>query len=335
MGKILITGSAGFIGMHTCIRFLKEGYDVVGLDNLNNYYNPNLKKLRLEEIKKSITNNSSWKFYKVDISKKESFKIINDDDIDFIIHLAAQAGVRYSLINPQAYINSNILGFQNVINFCLKKKIKKFFYASSSSVYGLTKKQPFTEDFICNNPESYYASTKISNELMAHSFFKTHDIHTAGLRFFTVYGPWGRPDMATLLFPMAAFNKKEIDVFNYGEQSRDFTYIDDIVEAIYRLYKNKNKVYGAEIYNIGQGSPVKLLDFISIIEKKMNYSFNKNLVKPQKGDVKMTFASTKKIEKIIGYFNKTELNDGIENLINWFNFFKNKEYLVYVPKTKN
>ena len=141
--------------------------------------------------------------------------------------------------------------------------------------------------------------------------------------------------MATLLFPMAAFNKKEIDVFNYGEQSRDFTYIDDIVEAIYRLYKNKNKVYGAEIYNIGQGSPVKLLDFISIIEKKMNYSFKKNLVKPQKGDVKMTFASTKKIEKIIGYFNKTELNDGIENLINWFNYFKNKEYLVYVPKTKN
>lgn len=321
MKNILITGAAGFIGMHTCIKFIQEGYNVFGLDNINDYYDVSLKKNRLKEIEKTSSNKlGGWTFIKADITNNITWKKLKKYNIDKIIHLAAQAGVRYSLENPKAYLESNIIGFQNVLDFCYESKINDLIYASSSSVYGKDSKQPFLESYACNNPESYYAVTKKTNELMANAYFKTKRLSSVGLRFFTVYGPWGRPDMAPVLFAKAAIKKNKINVFNYGNQSRDFTYIDDIIEGIFlvslKVWKSKKPIL--EIFNIGNGNPVKLMDFIDSLENCLKLKIHKSLVSAQLGDVETTFASVNKLEKFIKYKPSTSLNSGIKKFINWY-----------------
>ena len=317
MPRILITGAAGFIGMHTSIRFLKEGWDVIGLDNLNDYYSVSLKEDRLKEIKKSsVEFDKEFLFYQEDLNSDiwDEFKNLK---IDSLVHLAAQAGVRYSIENPRAYLESNILGFQKVIEFVLKKNVDRFLYASSSSVYGKNSEQPFSESEPCNSPESYYAATKRANELMAHSYSKTQGLKSIGLRFFTVYGPWGRPDMAPMLFAHAAFKKNTIEVFNYGKQKRDFTYVDDIIEGIYTLVIKDDYESDNLLMNIGNGSPVGLLDFISTIEK-YSCPIDKKMVAAQTGDVEVTYADTSLLSKTVGYKSKYNLDIGIQIFMNWF-----------------
>ena len=323
MPRVLITGAAGFIGMHTSIRFLKEGWAVIGLDNLNDYYSVSLKEDRLKEIKKSSEEfDKEFLFYQEDLNS-DIWDEFEDLKIDSLVHLAAQAGVRYSIENPRAYLESNILGFQKVIEFVLKKKIDRFLYASSSSVYGKNSKQPFSESEPCDSPESYYAATKRANELMAYSYSKTEGLKSIGLRFFTVYGPWGRPDMAPMLFAHAAYNKNTIDVFNYGKQKRDFTYVDDIIEGIYALVKD-NHESDYLLLNIGNGSPVGLLDFISTIEK-YSCPIDKKMVAAQKGDVEVTFADTSLLSKKVGYLPKYDLDTGIQIFMKWFKKYHNYE----------
>jgi len=320
MARVLITGAAGFIGMHTAIRLLQEGWDVTGLDNMNNYYSVQLKKDRLREIELvSKEVNREFIFFSKDLNS-DVWNILSDSIFDAVIHLAAQAGVRYSLENPWAYLESNILGFQKVLDFVELSRIDCFLYASSSSVYGKDSSIPFKETEACNKPESYYAATKKANELMAHSYFKTKGISSIGLRFFTVYGPWGRPDMAPMLFATAAVQKDSIKVFNYGKQSRDFTYVDDIVNGITLLVKSKRDK-GAYVYNIGNGSPVNLLDFISLIESEFSVELVKEFMPAQKGDVAETYASTLKLQERVGYNPKVNLPEGIKMFSNWF-----KEY---------
>ena len=321
MPRVLITGAAGFIGMHTAIKFLENGWDVIGLDNFNNYYSTALKRDRIKEI--------DLVALKCDLSFKLFEKDLNSDvwddllkyEIDSVVHLAAQAGVRYSLQNPEAYIESNILGFQRVLKFVLNKGIEKFLYASSSSVYGKNSKQPFSENAACDAPESYYAATKRANELMARSYFNTHGMVSIGLRFFTVYGPWGRPDMAPMLFAKAAAEKGQIKVFNYGKQQRDFTYISDIVNSIYLLVIKRDIKNHPEIFNIGCGDPIKLLDFIQIIEDEFSIVLEKDFVKAQPGDVEMTFADTRKLQKTIGFKPSISLVEGVCEFSKWY-----KEY---------
>lgn len=318
MARALITGVAGFIGMHTAIRLLKEGWDVTGLDNMNEYYSVQLKKDRLTEIKLvSKMVKREFVFFRKDLNS-DVWKILRKSRFDAVIHLAAQAGVRYSLENPWAYLESNILGFQKVLDFVELSKIDCFLYASSSSVYGQDSSTPFIETEMCNKPESYYAATKKANELMAHSFFKTKGISSIGLRFFTVYGPWGRPDMAPMLFATAAMQKDSIKVFNYGKQSRDFTYIDDIVNGITLLIKSERGENGAHVFNIGNGSPVNLLDFISLIESEFSFELVKEFMPAQKGDVSVTYASTSKLQKAVGYNPKVNFPEGIKMFSNWF-----------------
>ena len=321
MPRVLITGAAGFIGMHTSIRFLREGWDVIGLDNMNDYYSVVLKKDRLKEIRDvSKKTGFSFEMFEADLNSNVWEKL-GGLDFDSVIHLAAQAGVRYSLENPQAYIDSNILAFQRVMEFVERESINCFVYASSSSVYGKLSRQPFSEDQACNNPESYYAATKKANEMMAYSYYKTKQISSIGLRFFTVYGPWGRPDMAPYIFAKAAYNEKEIRVFNHGKQKRDFTYIDDIVEGIFLSVKNFNRVVGAEVFNIGYGSPTGLMDFIAEIESSTGRELKKSFVEAQLGDVEVTYANTQKLESTFGYSPKVGLSEGVSNFIKWFEFY--------------
>lgn len=316
MPRVLITGAAGFIGMHTSIRFLKEGWDVDGIDNMNDYYSVDLKKTRVNEII-SVLKDSKNKFH---LFEKDLNSNVWDElsAYDAVIHLAAQAGVRYSIENPRAYLESNVLGFQNVIEFVEKKSIHRFVYASSSSVYGKSSLQPFTETEACNQPESYYAATKKSNELMAHSYFKTKGLNSIGLRFFTVYGPWGRPDMAPFLFANAAYKGETIKVFNHGNQKRDFTYVGDIVEGIFLSVTNFDKVKGAEIFNIGYGSPTGLMDFIASIESATGRELNKTYAPAQLGDVEVTYANTQKLESTFGYSPSVGLAEGVLKFIEWF-----------------
>ena len=318
MPRVLITGAAGFIGMHTSIRFLREGWDVVGLDNMNDYYSVTLKRDRLEQIR-GVANDSrcSFEMFEADLNSKVWGKL-EPFEFEAIVHLAAQAGVRYSIENPRAYLESNILGFQSVLEFVLKTGTKKFLFASSSSVYGGNTTQPFSEDAACNSPESYYASTKRANELMAKSYFKTEGLSSVGLRFFTVYGPWGRPDMAPMLFAEAARQGKGIRVFNHGKQKRDFTYVDDITEGIYRIVTLTNFPLESRILNIGYGSPVDLMTFISLIESRMGVVLEKEFQKAQKGDVAVTYASTKRLVELIDYKPSISLNQGINEFISWF-----------------
>ena len=307
--------------MHTSIRFLREGWDVVGLDNLNSYYSVTLKRDRLKEITLTAKDlGSRFDMFEEDLNS-EVWKRLESFVFDAIIHLAAQAGVRYSIKNPRAYLESNILGFQSVLEFVTKTRVKRFLYASSSSVYGKNSSQPFSEKAACDSPESYYASTKRSNELMAMSYYKTEGISSIGLRFFTVYGPWGRPDMAPMLFAKAGSANQTIKVFNHGKQQRDFTYIEDIVEGIYLLSTMKDFPNQSLVCNIGNGSPVGLIDFISILEKSLDSQLRKELVDAQKGDVESTYADTSLLESMVKYKAKVGLDVGIPLFMAWY-----KEY---------
>jgi len=327
MSRVLITGVAGFIGMHTAIRFLEGGWEVIGLDNCNNYYDVALKESRLLEIRKFSANNSGeFVFYKEDLNSNIWVKL-KKIKFDLVIHLAAQAGVRYSITNPRAYLESNILGFQSVLDFVSSTSTTKFLYASSSSVYGKNSIQPFNEESPCDSPESYYAATKRANELMAKSYYCTHGISSIGLRFFTVYGPWGRPDMAPMLFAKSSLNDEAIRVFNFGKQSRDFTYIKDIVEGIFLLGTLSDFPCDALVCNIGNGSPVNLMDFISILEKSLNKKIKRVLVPAQKGDVDSTHADTTLLESLIDYKPLIGLEEGIPVFVEW--------YKTYYPNIKD
>ncbi|WP_207533054.1 NAD-dependent epimerase [Desertivirga arenae] len=344
--KILITGTAGFIGYHLALRLLDRGDEVVGIDNINDYYDVNLKYSRLANsgIKKirilygqavQSTKYPGYKFYKLDLNDKEGLnELFNKHGFDVVINLAAQAGVRYSLKNPQAYIDSNISGFLNILENCRIHSIKNLLYASSSSVYGLNKRMPFSVTHNVDHPVSLYAASKKSNELMAHAYSNLFNIPTTGLRFFTVYGPWGRPDMALYLFTKAILEGKAIDVFNNGELSRDFTYIDDIIEGIVKVVDSPAKATiewdgyhpdpasspaPYQLLNIGRGEPVKLLDFITELEDATGRKAKKNYLPMQKGDVSSTWADIRNLEATFGYEAKTSIKQGIKAFITWFN----------------
>jgi UDP-glucuronate 4-epimerase len=320
--KILITGIAGFIGFHLAKELIARDNSVIGIDNFNDYYDPQLKfdRLSLLGITKNdidvVTENAKLTVLKGDIVDRDLWSQLEKYKIDLIIHLAAQAGVRYSIENPMAYIQSNIVGFQNVIDFSVKMGHTKLLYASSSSVYGSNSKQPFEEIDACNQPESLYAATKRSNELIAYSYSKTKGLNSIGLRFFTVYGPWGRPDMAPMLFAKAAVRNERISVYNNGKQKRDFTFIDDIIAGIIGCI-NFN-VRGSEVLNIGRGMSTNLMDFISEIESNFNVKLEKDFTPPQTGDVVETFANTAKLESMISYKPSTDLKVGIKIFAEWY-----------------
>jgi UDP-glucuronate 4-epimerase len=312
--KILITGCAGFIGFHLSKKLSKK-FNVVGVDNLNSYYDVKLKKDRLKILKKI----KNFKFYKNDISNfNEVKKIFNNNKFDSVINLAAQAGVRYSLENPFSYINTNIIGFFNIIENCKIFNVKRLLYASTSSVYGNQTKFPIKENFDTSSPIQLYAATKKSNELIAHSYSYLYKIKTVGLRFFTVYGPWGRPDMALFKFTKNILENKPIEIFNYGKHTRDFTYIDDIIEGIEKcLLHNKSKI-NFNVLNLGNSKPIKLIEFIKIIEKNLNKESKKKFLSIQKGDVFKTHSSIKKANNEVNFFPKTNHKLGIKKFISWF-----------------
>jgi UDP-glucuronate 4-epimerase len=327
--KILITGAAGFIGFHLTSLLVKKGFFVIGLDNLNSYYDRNLKLDRLKEIQR--ISKKKFKFYKVDISSNKKLqKIFKKEKIDIVINLAAQAGVRYSLENPSAYIKSNLLGFFNILQLSKDFDIKHLVYASTSSVYGMNKKLPFSENQGVNHPLQLYAATKRSNELMAHAYSNLYKLPTTGLRFFTVYGPWGRPDMALFLFVKNILSFKPIKVFNRGMHMRDFTYVDDIANGIYKVIFKipKQSVQKSlmpnssnapfRILNIGNSKKVKLLSFIKEIENNLKIKAKKKYFGLQKGDVVSTFSDTKGIKKLTNYKSKTSYKLGIKKFIQWY-----------------
>ena len=321
--KLLITGGAGFIGSHL-VNKLKSDHEIVIIDNLNNYYNPQLKLDRLDRFCKDVT------FIKGDIADKQTIDdLFSIYEFDKVINLAAQAGVRYSINHPYDYIQSNIVGFMNILEACRCNNVKHLIYASSSSVYGLNEEQPFTEEDKVDRPVSLYAASKKSNELMAHAYSKLYGMHTTGLRFFTVYGPYGRPDMSPTLFANAIANDEPIKVFNNGEMFRDFTYVDDIVNGIANIVNadqpiNEDNLYYG-IYNIGCGHKEKLLDFISEIEKAFGKEAKKEFFPMQLGDVVTTYASTEKLEKDFGYKPQITIKEGIPKFINWYKEYYNKE----------
>ncbi len=330
--KILVTGAAGFIGMHLSQRLLHRGDVVVGLDNINDYYPQELKYARLKELECE----ENFKFVKGDIADREMLpELFAAEKFDVVVNLAAQAGVRYSIENPFAYIDANLVGFANILECCRHYPVKHLVYASSSSVYGGNTKTPFSEDDKVDNPVSLYAATKKANELMASCYSKLYAIPATGLRFFTVYGPWGRPDMAPMLFAKAISNGQPIKVFNNGDMMRDFTYIDDIVEGIVRVVDNAPSTGSgqvpaentdkrrAAVYNIGCSNPVKLMDFISTIENAIGRPAEKIMLPMQPGDVYQTYADTSKLEKVMGYKPTTTLKEGIGEFIKWYKSDKN------------
>ena len=319
MKKILITGVAGFIGYHLAEKLLNNNYHIIGIDNLNDYYDPNLKKARLDNLNEL----SNFEFHKVDfIYNKKLIPIFENNQIDQVIQLGAQAGVRYSISNPQLYIDTNITGFLNILENSKNYKIENIIYASSSSIYGINDKMPFSEHDKTEKQISMYGVSKKTNELMAHAYSNLYGLKTTGLRFFTVYGPWGRPDMAYYIFTKAINNNKSIDLFNNGEQARSFTYINDIIEPIHRLvkinYEEKNIPGGHEIFNIGGTKQIKLLRFIDIIEGYIGKKAKINLKPMQKGDVKETNADIGKLEKITNYLPQTNIEKGLEKFIDWY-----------------
>ena len=346
--KILITGTAGFIGHALAKKLLARGDEVVGIDNINDYYDVNLKYARLGELginKEEIEENKEvpshvyekHSFFKIDLADKDAMDILfQTQQFDAVMNLAAQAGVRYSLENPHAYIDSNVVGFMNILEGCRNYGVKNLCYASSSSVYGLNKSQPFKTTDKTEHQVSIYAATKKSNEMMAHTYAHLYGIQTSGLRFFTVYGPWGRPDMAPMLFTDAIMNNRAINVFNHGKMSRDFTYIDDIVDGIIKVIDNPaqpNEEWDANdpdissssasyrIYNIGNNEPVSLMEFIETIEKAIGKEAEKNYMPMQDGDVVSTYADVSGLINNFGYKPNTELSDGIGEFVKWYREF--------------
>ena len=368
--KILITGTAGFIGFHLAKQLLNNGCEVVGLDNINDYYDVDLKYARLKETgieKEKIaegnivqsTKYKGYRFVKLELVEKDKImELFKQEKFDKVVHLAAQAGVRYSIENPWIYIESNIIGFLNILEACRHNNIKHLVYASSSSVYGLNKKMPLSTSDNVDHPISLYAATKKSDELMAHTYSYLYNIPITGLRFFTVYGPWGRPDMALFLFTKAIMENKPIDVYNYGDMVRDFTYIDDIIEGVVRVTNKPptqnspsppsnhwslparpehseggvtNQLNPAtsptapyHLYNIGNSNPVKLMDFIEAIEKALGKKAKKNLMPMQPGDVPKTFSDVKGLEEDMGYRPCTPVEEGIFEFIGWYSRFYGK-----------
>ncbi|MFP8782872.1 NAD-dependent epimerase [Planococcus plakortidis] len=330
MKKVLVTGAAGFIGSHLSKRLLDDGFKVIGIDNLNDYYDVNLKLSRLEPIKE----NENFKFEKISLEDKESMEnLFSKYKPEIVVNLAAQAGVRYSLENPHAYIEANIVGFTNILEGARHNQVEHLIYASSSSVYGANTSLPFSVHDNVDHPMSLYAATKKANELMAHTYSQLYNIPTTGLRFFTVYGPWGRPDMALFMFTKNIIEGKEINVFNNGEMMRDFTYVDDIVESIRRLvekpaianpeWTGKNPDPGTsyapyKIYNIGNNSPVNLMEFIEAIEEKVGKNAIKNYMPLQDGDVPATYADVADLYRDINFQPKTNIKDGVGKFIDWY-----------------
>lgn len=328
--KILVTGAAGFIGMTTSLRLLARGDEVIGLDNMNDYYDVVLKQNRL----KRLTSHANFKFVQLDVEDRSGIEsLFAEEKFDKVIHLAAQAGVRYSLKNPHAYVDSNLIGFVNILEGCRHNKVQHLVYASSSSVYGGNTKMPFSEHDSVDHPVSLYAATKKANELMAHTYSHLYNLPTTGLRFFTVYGPWGRPDMALFLFTKAIMDGRPIEVYNYGNMQRDFTYVDDIVEGVVRVVDRvaapdleyspsiadpatSNVPY--RVFNIGNNNPVPLLDFIACIEAALGKKAEKNLLPLQDGDVPATYANTDALQDWVGFVPGTSIQTGIENFVSWY-----------------
>ena len=336
--QILVTGAAGFIGFHVCKKLLIEGYSIIGLDNFSDYYDPHLKESRLKELERiSFENDTNLIFIRGDIKEVSTIKnIFETYKPEKVINLAAQAGVRYSLENPSEYIESNIIGFFNVIEYCKKFQIKHLIYASSSSVYGGNTKMPFEESQNVDHPVSLYAATKKCNELIAHTYSHLHNLPSTGLRFFTVYGPWGRPDMALFLFTKSIIQGKPIKVFNNGNMIRDFTYIDDIIESIFRLLEKvpiSNKMFDSiipnpgkswapyRVFNIGNSNPTYLLDYISAIENELGAKAIKEYLPLQQGDVPITSSDCMELESYIGFKPNTSIKEGIKKFIQWYKEF--------------
>lgn len=328
MKRVLVTGAAGFIGFHLCKKLLNENYQVVGLDNLNNYYDVNLKLSRLEnlgfssdiEYNKVIqtTIKSNIQFIKLDIADRNNLDtFFKENNFDIVCNLAAQAGVRYSIENPQTYIDSNLVGFANILECCKQNNIEHLVYASSSSVYGKNKTVPFSENQQVDNPISLYAATKKANELLAHTYSHLFNLKTTGLRFFTVYGPWGRPDMATFLFTDAILNDRPIKVFNHGEMYRDFTFIDDIVDGVFRVIHQERKE-NYKVYNIGNNNSVKLMDFITELENLLDKKAVKNFLPIQPGDVEKTWADVNNLMNDYGYNPTTDYKTGLRSFVDWY-----------------
>jgi UDP-glucuronate 4-epimerase len=335
--KILVTGVAGFIGFHLSRRLLADGYEVIGVDNLNNYYDDTLKKERLNIIEKM----PHFHFFKLNLEETGSLNsIFENHQIEIVINLAAQAGVRYSITHPHSYVESNITGFLNVLEACRNYSVKHLIYASSSSVYGANEKIPFSASDHIDHPVSMYAASKKANELMAHTYSHLFNIPTTGLRFFTVYGPWGRPDMAYYSFTRDIIEGNKIKVFNHGDMSRDFTYIDDIVEGIIRLIHRhplpdpnwdpqkpepSSSYAPYKIYNIGNNNPVKLTEFIKILERLIGKKANMEFLPMQPGDVKETFADITDIQQEVGFSPATPLETGLSHFVEWYKKYHVKD----------
>lgn len=342
--KILVTGAAGFIGMYVAKRLLEEGHFVVGIDNLNDYYDPQLKNDRLLQLRER----GKFEFHKMDLTERDRLRqLFLDKEITHVINLAAQAGVRYSLKNPHAYIDSNLVGFTNLLESCRELNVKHLIYASSSSVYGANRKMPFATSDEVNHPVSLYAATKKANELLAHSYSHLYHIPTTGLRFFTVYGPWGRPDMAYFSFTKNIVEGQTIKVFNHGEMMRDFTYIDDIVDGVVALLEQppqadpnwdfehpmaSSSYAPYKIYNIGNNQPVKLMDFIETLEKHLGIEAKKEFLPMQPGDVQATYADIDDLQQATGFTPSTSIDDGLKKFVDWFKTYYNVEAGVLIQK---
>lgn len=336
--KVLVTGAAGFIGFHTVRRLLDTtDYEVVGLDNINDYYPMTLKFERLKALgihpdfirygkKTSSKLHDRFDFIRMDLTDEKSIiDLFHQSSFDYVIHLAAQAGVRYSIDNPNAYIQSNVVGFNHILEACRTYPVKHLVYASSSSVYGLNKEQPFSVNHKVDQPASLYAATKKSNELMAHTYSHLFQIPTTGLRFFTVYGPWGRPDMAPMLFAKAIMNGDPINVYNNGKMARDFTFVDDIVDGVCRVTEtvptpNHNGL-PYRIFNIGNSQPVQLMDFIDVLGKELGQEVKMNFMPMQDGDVVSTHADTSELKEAVGYQPKTSIQEGVKAFVKWYKTF--------------
>jgi UDP-glucuronate 4-epimerase len=343
--KYLVTGAAGFIGFHVSKKLCEQGHEVVGIDNLNDYYDVNLKLARLAELDKFTLNNTSenegvFRFVKLDLTDRDNMaQLFAEEKFDRVIHLAAQAGVRYSIENPMAYADSNLIGHLTILEGCRNNNVKHLIYASSSSVYGLNNKTPFSTSDSVDHPVSLYAATKKSNELMAHSYSHLYDMPTTGLRFFTVYGSWGRPDMAPYIFTKKILDGETIDINNNGDMWRDFTHVDDIVEGVVRIadvVPERDSAWKVEsgspasssapysIYNIGHGSPINLMGFVKAIEDELGIEAKKNFREMQPGDVYQTYAEVNDLFEAIDYKSKVSVENGVAEFVKWYKAFYRK-----------